>query len=191
MKILIVHAHPDPESFNAAVLERIQAGIDRERHELHVLDLYREGFDPVLRFDRQHPRRDLKDSQEMRPYRERIEWADHLIFVYPVWWYGLPAILKGFFDRVFVSGFAFVSGHGLPKGLLSGKSAWIVATIDSPSWFVRVFRRNAENHVVRSAILGFCGIRKVRSFLFTGTRSSSLRRRQAWLARMEEAARNL
>lgn len=191
MNILVIYAHPDPESFNAAILENIVTGMDKTRHEVRVLDLYREGFDPVLRFDRAHPRRELRNVPEMGEYRERIHWADHLIFVYPVWWYGLPAILKGFIDRVFVSGFAYVSDHGLPKGLLKGKSAWIVATIDSPSFYVWLFRRNAENHVIRSAILGFCGIKKVKTFLFTQAGTSTPKRRTNWLKKMKDAAARL
>jgi len=188
VNILIVYAHPNPESFNQAILRRVSAGFEANKQAIKVIDLYKEQFDPVLRFDESHPRRELHNSMEMAKYRDLVVWADHLVFIYPVWWYGLPAILKGFFDRVFVSGFAYATGNGFPKGLLFKKTAWIISTIDSPIWFVKLFRLNAENRIIRSAILGYCGVRNIKIFMFTGTRSSSLASRQRWLDKLEAKA---
>ncbi len=100
MKILIIYAHPNHNSFNGAILKQVQANLDRN-HEVTLLDLYAEKFNPVLSFDEDHRRRDLEKDPETQTYRELITWADHLIFIFPIWWSGMPAILKGFIDRVF------------------------------------------------------------------------------------------
>ncbi len=132
MNALILYAHPCDASFNHAVLEQVQRGLRDGNHSFRVIDLYKEGFDPALKFGGERKRSELASDWETARYREWIKEADRLILIYPVWWYGLPAILKGFFDRVFVSGFAYSSAGGRPKGLLVGKSAWAVYTIDSP-----------------------------------------------------------
>lgn len=93
----------------------------------------------------------------------------------------MPAILKGFIDKVFVSGFAYTSKGKFPKGLLVDKSAWVMYTIDSPSWFVRLVRRNIEWIVMRDAILKYCGIKCVRRMMFAGVKNSNLKSRQKWL----------
>ncbi|MDY0282524.1 MAG: NAD(P)H-dependent oxidoreductase [Salinivirgaceae bacterium] len=182
MNVLIVYAHPNPQSFNAAILKEVERGLQEAGHTYTVIDLYKDNFDPVLVYNDKIRRRDLKNHPETAHYRELVRQADHLIFIFPVWWYGVPAILKGFFDRVFVSGFAYRYDGVVPKGLLKGKSAWVVYTIDSPGWYVRLVRRSAEWTVIRDAVLKFCGIRKAKRFMFAGVKRSSLKRRQRWLA---------
>ncbi len=190
MNVLIIYAHPNPHSFNHAILEQLTRGFRDGAHFVTVLNLYEEQFDPVLVFDDQRKRRDLAHLPETRRYRELVREADHLVFVYPIWWYGPPGILKGFLDKVFVSGFAYTYEGRLPRGLLTGKSAWVVYTIDSPGWFVRWFRHSAEWTVMRDAVLRFCGIRRVKRMMFTSASRSSPKRRQQWLDRLYQKARN-
>lgn len=126
MKTLIIYTHPSPTGFNAAILKEVQSNLSK-KHEVKTLDLYAENFDPILRFDQEHRRRDLHKDPEMAKYRDLITWADHLIFIFPIWWSGMPAILKGFIDRVFAADFAYsykkvgLQGHlqGNPAGLSS------------------------------------------------------------------------
>ena len=106
MKTLIIYTHPSPTGFNAAILKEVQSNLSK-KHEVKTLDLYAENFDPILRFDHEHRRRNLHKDPEMAKYRDLITWADHLIFIFPIWWSGMPAILKGFIDRVFVADFAY------------------------------------------------------------------------------------
>jgi NAD(P)H dehydrogenase (quinone) len=182
MNVLIVYAHPNPKSLNAAILKEVERGLQEAGHLYTVIDLYQDNFQPVLVYNDSIRRSDLKNDPETARYRELVRQADHLIFIYPVWWYGVPAILKGFFDRVLVSGFAYHYEGMVPKGLLNGKSAWVFYTIDSPGWYVRLVRRSVEWRVMRDAILAFCGIRKVKRFMFAGVKKSSQKRRQKWLA---------
>ena len=100
MKTLIIYTYPSPTGFNTAILKEVQSNLSK-KHEVKTLDLYAENFDPILRFDQEHRRRDLHKDPEMAKYRDLITWADHLIFIFPIWWSGMPAILKSFIDRVF------------------------------------------------------------------------------------------
>ena len=92
MKTLIIYTHPSPTGFNAAILKEVQNNLSK-KHEVKTLDLYAENFDPILRFDQEHRRRDLHKDPEMAKYRDLITWADHLVFIFPIWWSGMPAIL--------------------------------------------------------------------------------------------------
>ena len=108
MKTLIIYTHPSPTGFNAAILKEVQSNLSK-KHEVKTLDLYAESFDPILRFDQEHRRRDLHKDPEMAKYRDLITWADQLIFIFPIWWSSMPAILKGFIDRVFAADFAYLT----------------------------------------------------------------------------------
>ncbi|QQE78849.1 NAD(P)H-dependent oxidoreductase [Alicyclobacillus sp. SO9] len=109
---------------------------------------------------------------ETANYLDLIVWADHLIFIYPVWWYGAPAVLKGFFDRVLAAGFAYEYKGLPPKGLLRGKSAWVMYTIDSPWWYVKFWRSSAEWEAIGPATLKVCGLHPVKRFMFAGVKDS-------------------
>ena len=113
MRALVVYCHPDPSSFNAAVLAVVERKLRQAGAELRIEDLYGARFDPVL------SRRGLADypdasrnRQPVESHVRNVEWCDTLIFVYPTWWYGLPAVLKGWLDRAMLPGSAF---H-LPQG---------------------------------------------------------------------------
>ena len=110
MKILMIYAHPNDKSYNASILETVKENLS-PKQELRILDLYKGQFDPVLRFDATHRRRDLANDVAMKHYRDLLVWADQLIFIFPTWWSGMPAILKGFIERVFVAGFAYDIPH--------------------------------------------------------------------------------
>jgi len=181
MNVLIIYTHPNPNSFNHAILEQVEQGLKDGNHSYKVIDLYADNFNPVLVYNEQKKRRDLVNDEETAYYRELINQADYLIFIYPIWWYGPPAMLKGFIDRVFVSGFAYTSKGKLPKGLFTDKSAWVIYTIDSPSWFVKLFRKSIEWKVMKKAVLNFCGVRKIKRTILADVKNSNPAGRQKWL----------
>ncbi len=181
MNTLIIYAHPNPTSFNHAIFEQVKKGLKDGNHPFEVIDLYEDHFNPVLVYNLQIKKSDLADDAETAGYRELVMKADHLIFIYPVWWYGVPAILKGFFDRVFVSGFAYTSKENRPRGLFADKSAWVIYTIDSPSWFVKLFRKSIEWKIIKDAILNYCGIKQVKRTMLAGVKNSAPAGRQKWL----------
>lgn len=103
MRALVVHAHPLAESFNRSLNELACATLRNRGHEVRNLDLYAEGFMPVLNAaERLGYHEEGRNIEPVRPHLEQLAWCNGLVFVYPTWWYGQPAILKGWFDRVFV-----------------------------------------------------------------------------------------
>jgi len=121
MRALVVYCHPDPESFNAAICDLVCQRLTNAGAELRVLDLYARGFDGAL------SRAEWKgylDSPANRAVVEEdaaaLEWCDTLIFIYPTWWYGLPALLKGWLDRVMLPDVAFLMPDGVNKTIRPG-----------------------------------------------------------------------
>ena len=108
MKILVVYSHPVPESFGAAVRDAVISTLQGGGHEVRLIDLYAMNFDPVMHADE---RRSYNDRAPSDPLLEEhiaaLRWADGLVFVYPTWWYSMPAMLKGWFDRVLCVDVAF------------------------------------------------------------------------------------
>ena len=114
MKVLVVLAHPVVESFAHAVHLRAVTGFERAGHEVRVLDLYRMGFDPVMSAeDREGYHTPELNETKVADHLDLLRWAEGLVFVYPTWWYSMPAMLKGWIDRVWVPHATF----DLPKGL--------------------------------------------------------------------------
>jgi NAD(P)H dehydrogenase (quinone) len=122
-RVLVVYCHPNPKSFTHAVLESVCAGLTAGGCAYEVIDLHAERFDPVLIVDETRRRRDLGTVEETRRHRELVAAAKTLVFVYPVWWGGFPAMLKGFIDRVFVSGLTYSFQHR-PKDAHENGPAW-------------------------------------------------------------------
>src|SRR5688572_6694028 len=108
MRILVLYAHPDPASFNAALHRTAVEALVRAGHEVDDCDLYAEQFEPLLSLDERRAYHDpAANRTPVESYVRRLEQADALVLVYPVWNFGFPAILKGFLDRVFLPGVSF------------------------------------------------------------------------------------
>lgn len=167
-RVLVVQAHPDPASFHAALADAYAAGASTaaavEQISLAELD-----FDPVRRGGFQHP-------QELEPdllrVRAAMEAADHVTWVFPTWWAGPPAQLKGLVDRAFTPGWAFRydKGQTLPTGLLRGRSSRIVTAMDSPSWWYALAHRRSIHASFGTATLTFVGFAPVRATTIYGQR---------------------
>lgn len=128
MHILTVYAHPDPKSFNRALAAVVEEEVGKKKHTHSFHDLYARGFDPVLRS------RDFEDFNhgdipaDIKAEQEAVTKADILVFIHPIWWFGMPAILKGWIDRVFSYGFAYGHDSKGVRPLLFGKKAVLVNT---------------------------------------------------------------
>ncbi|WP_165209440.1 NAD(P)H-dependent oxidoreductase [Streptococcus tangpeifui] len=187
MNILMITAHPNPQSFNAYIAKQVQENLNKS-HKLRVIDLYAEGFDPILRFDSRHRRRDLASDPETAKYRDLVTWADQFIFIFPIWWSGMPAMLKGFIDRVFVAGFAYHNTKTGLKGHLKGK-AWIIITHNTPSFITPLAQDYGK--VLKNQILKSCGISPVTISQITGVEKISDQERQKALNKIIQKAKNL
>ena len=121
MRVLYLYCHPVPESYHGALRAVALAGLARAGHEVDLCDLYAEGFDPVLGAAERRGYHDLAGNRKgLESYVGRLQRADALVVQFPTWCYGAPAMLKGFFDRLFLPGVAFdVSDPARAKPLLS------------------------------------------------------------------------
>ena len=128
MKVLIVYAHPNPNSFNHAILEAVVETLRKNKHELRVKDLYEENFNPLLDRDMLASINQGVIPQDILREQQDLLWAEGLIFIYPLWWFDRPAILKGWFDRVFTNGFAFRYTPRGVEGLLHHQKALVLVT---------------------------------------------------------------
>lgn len=144
MKVLVVHAHPEPTSFTAALKDRAVDTLVRAGHDVAVSDLYAEGFDPVAgrhdfvtvadeqRFHYQSEQAfaATRDgfAEDVRREQERVSQADAFVFTFPVWWGGVPAVLKGWFDRVLAYGFAYEDGRRYETGFFRGRAGVLAMT---------------------------------------------------------------
>ena len=167
MRILLVLAHPQPESFAHAVQERARAGLQRAGHEVRLLDLYGIGFDPVMsEADRRDYHTPGLNEVRVADQLAHLRWAEGLVFVYPTWWYSLPAMLKGWIDRVWVpfatfelpQGLAPVQGRMQNIRLIGGFS-----TYGSPWWWIRLVSGDPGRRIVMKGLRPLCH-RRCRSF---------------------------
>jgi len=169
MNMLIVYTHPNHQSLSHAFLKKIIAGSSENASikEIQVLDLYEENFNPVLVFSEHKRRRDMKNDPVLQKYRDQLLWADKIVFVYPIWWGRPPAMLMGYIDQMFSSGFAYQDKGGLlPEGLLKGKSAVCVSSMKGPTHYPLLWLNNAHKILMRKALFNYVGIKKVKFFEF-------------------------
>jgi NAD(P)H dehydrogenase (quinone) len=147
MRALVVYCHPKPDSFNAAIKSLVLQKLKAAGAEVRLHDLYREGFQPILTPQEWEGYLTCPDNTAavQKPVDD-LRWCDTLIFVYPTWWYGLPAILKGWLDRVMLPDVAFLMPDAQHKNIrpglrhiqrlgvftTCGASRWLTAIIGSP-----------------------------------------------------------
>jgi NAD(P)H dehydrogenase (quinone) len=169
MNTLVIYTHPNHKSLSYAFLQEVIRGSKENGKikEIKVLDLYEEGFDPVLVFNEHKRRRDMHSDPALAKYREQLTWADQIVLVYPIWWGRPPAMLMGYIDQMFASGFAYKDKGGLlPEGLLKGKSVVCVSSMKGPAHYPLLWLNNSHKALMRKALFNYVGIRKVKFFEF-------------------------
>ncbi|MFB7589979.1 NAD(P)H oxidoreductase [Streptomyces sp. NPDC056169] len=171
--VLLVLAHPRSDSLTAQVAERQHARLKNEGHTVDVLDLYAEGFDPALRpaDEPDWEDREKTYSPEVHAHMDRILAADDILVVFPVWWFGPPAILKGWIDRVWNYGFAY--GRSRPR--LAGKRLlWLALMGGTAEEIERLGMEAALDLMLRVGIATFCGLPDARVGVVHGTELSGV-----------------
>jgi len=187
-KVLLIQGHPDAESFcfELGNVYRNAALKQAEVKEIIVRDL---DFNPNLQFG-------YRKRTELEPClleaQEKIRWADHIVLIHPVWWGSVPAIFKGFLDRVFLPGFFFQKRpHSIWwDKLLQGKSARIIYTLDTPTLFWWLAGRPSYM-ALKYITLKYCGIKPVRGTAIGIVRLSDEKQRKNWLSKVERLGEKL
>ena len=181
MNAIVILAHPNKTSLNAALAQTAVESLKNNPRikNIDFLNLYEEQFPAALVFGKEKRRRDMATDPEFESYRQRLNQAHLLVFVYPIWWGRPPAILLGFIDQVFAQGFAYTFRGKLPLGLLKGKQAWCISTMHSPRWYPPLLLRNAHHMIMKRATLGFCGIRPVGFLSFGNMEEKGSRQKKA------------
>lgn len=183
-RILVILGHPDRVSLCGALAESYAQGAQEGGAEVEILRLGELEFDPVLHQGYQKIQPLEPDLQRAQ---ERITWAQHLVLVYPTWWGGPPALLKGFFDRAFLPGFAFRSRAKGPfwDRLLSGRSGRLLVTADSPGFYDWLVNGMPAVRMIKKAVLAFCGVKPVAVNRFAIVKAADRKRRLHWLAEVK------
>ncbi|MFN3447191.1 MAG: NAD(P)H-dependent oxidoreductase [Roseococcus sp.] len=138
MRVLMVYCHPREDSFCAALRDAALEALRAKGHEVELRDLYAEGFDPVLSAEERGVYHDLaRNTTGIEAEVAQLRRAEALLLVYPTWWYGMPAMLKGWFDRVWVPGVTFTLGAGAIEPRLTNiRRLGVVTTYGSPWWLL-------------------------------------------------------
>lgn len=156
-RVLILLGTSKSDSFCGEIANNYFEGAQESGCDVSVLKLSELKFDPILwegynKIQKLEP--DLKKAQEL------IKWADHIIFIFPTWWGSLPALFKGFIDRIFLPNFAFKYKSKFSREkLLKGKTAQIITTMDAPRSYYTVMFRSPGVNLLKRAVLEFCGVK--------------------------------
>jgi putative NADPH-quinone reductase len=168
-RIFILNGHPAETSLSRTLAQTYADAAIAAGHEVRLTHLH------DLRFDADFGQSGFANPKPLEPGLDRVlddlEWSEHLVLTAPMWWGGIPAKLKGLVDRSFLPGRAFdtrVAEGAMPAPMLTGRSARVIVTSDTPGWFMRLFYRNALFWQIRSQILGFVGIKPAKFTHFSG-----------------------
>jgi len=158
MKTLIIYARPCTSGHCPHILKTVEDRLKKRKEDYEIIDLYKLNYDPVLKENEHYTSGNYEVSKQNKKFQEKIKEADNLMFIYPVWWGSMPAIMKGFFDRVFVGRFAFKFKGKVPVGLLKGKKAAVLLTTGAHEFFNWIMG-SPGSKLVKKFILDFCGIK--------------------------------
>lgn len=191
MRVLVIHCHPDPASFVAAAHRRVLDGLGRAGHEVRDRDLYHEGFDPLFTADERARHLEPGASADLAGHVADLQWCEALVLVYPTWWSGQPAMLKGWFDRVWVRGVVWDLPDGanrLRPQLRNVRRIIAVTTHGSDKRTNALEGESGKRTITRSLRL-MCHRRcRTSWWAFYDVDRSTDERRRAFLDRVEERA---
>lgn len=184
MRISVILAHPDPDSFNHAIAQTAIKAIKANGHVVFFHDLYRENFDPLL--NHEEIPKDAVLPSAVKQHCEEIAAADGIVVVHPNWWGQPPAILKGWIDRVIRPGSAYEflegdSGDGIPQGLLKARAALIFNTSNTETQREKDIFGDPLETIWKNCIFGLCGVTNFHRRMFNVIVTSPVAQRSQWL----------
>ena len=169
-RIYILNGHPAAQSLNRTLAESYADAARAAGHDVLMTHLHDLDFDPDYGFGGYVNQKPLEAGLEQ--VLTDIEWAEHVVVTTPMWWGGLPAKLKGLFDRAFLPGRTYSTREttwlGFPTPMLEGRTGRVIMTSDTPGWFMRWIYKNAMMRQLKDQILGFVGIKPARVTYFSG-----------------------
>lgn len=184
-KIAIINGHPDKESFNFALSRAYKTGAEKSSAEVREINIRELTFNPNLQFGyrkRTELEPDLIKAQEI------LKWANHIVWVYPIWWGSVPAIMKGFLDRVLLPGFAFKKREGSVwwDKYFTGKTARLICTMDQPTWYYRLINKSPSHHAMKKLTMNFIGVKSVKITAIGPLRLSTEKFRKKWIFKIQK-----
>jgi len=178
-RIFLFTGHPRVGALSQGLADAYQRGAETQGAEVRRMDVSDMAFDPVLHGGYQGLQ-PLED--DLVQWKENLSWANHTAWVFPLWWGTMPAKMKGVVDRCLVPGYAFKfrEGKSLWDKLLSGRTADVLVTADTPGWYMRLGYGDPVKRQVKRQVLGFCGIRTTRYAHFGPVRTADAAQIEAW-----------
>lgn len=189
-RVAVIVGHPAADSWCGALADSYAAAARAGGHEVRMVHLAQLDFDPNLH-------EGYRQIQALEPdllaAQATVAWAEHVVIAYPIWWGSVPALLKGFLDRILLPGFAFKyrPGKAFPEQLLRGRSAQLLVSMDTPPWYFRWVYRMPGVVQLKKTTLEFCGIAPVKVAAFGPLISSSSAQRASWLVKAARLADGL
>lgn len=189
-QIVLINGNPKVESYTHALADAYAEGAAAAGATVHRIDIACLDFDPNLKWG-------YGKAMELEPDLEKalqhIQAATHQVWVYPMWWHSCPALMKGFIDRIFLPGvaFKFQEGKPFPKRLWEGKTARIIVTADTPSWYNNWIMGKPAIRQFKKGTLEFCGVKPVKVTYLAPVRGSTDTKRQQWLDQVKGLGRQL
>ncbi|WP_299058673.1 NAD(P)H-dependent oxidoreductase [uncultured Polaribacter sp.] len=184
-KILIINGHPDKESYCFAIHDAYKKGVLNSKAELQEIYIQDLNFNLNLEFGY---RKRTELEPDLLAAQEKIKWANHIVWIYPVWWGSYPAIMKGFIDRVFLPGFAFQKRENSVwwDRYLTGKSARVISTLDQPAWYYNWINKKPSHAAIKRLTCDFVGIKPVKFTTIGSLRLSKDSYREKWLEKVKK-----
>lgn len=180
MRTLIILGHPDKKSLCSALADHYENGAREKGGDVARINISEISFNPNLKNGyrvSQNLEPDLIEAQRL------IKWANHIVIVYPVWWGSVPALLKGFLDRVLLPGYAFKYRENSTSWdkLLVGRSARLIVASDGPVWWLYLNYFHPAVNMMKKAVLEFCGVSPVTVMSFGSIRNANDKKREGIL----------
>lgn len=188
-RITIINGHPNSESFNQAIADAYKMGALANGAEVKEINIHALDFDSNLQFGYKQV---MPLETDLLTAMEAIKWANHLVWIHPVWWGGLPAKMKGFIDRTFLPGitFKYKKDSIWWDKLLKGKSARIITTMDQPGWYYSLFYGKPSINQLKKSTLQFCGVSPVKVTTIGPIRNTDATRKSIFLKKVTALGAN-
>ncbi|MDR2790890.1 MAG: NAD(P)H-dependent oxidoreductase [Campylobacteraceae bacterium] len=185
-KILIINGHPNMESLNHAVSGFYAKAAAENNASVEIINIGELKFDPNLAYGY---KKEIKLEKCLQDAVKKIKDAEHIVFVFPLWWGSYPALMKGFIDRVFLPKIAFdYDDKDKRIELFKGKSARIIITMEQPAWYYRLISRSCTTVQLKHITLNFCGIKNVKTTYFGNIGNMDGKRYKKTLETVKSAA---